>query len=131
MKELKNILTAAAAQASADTVNAEGAPAWSIRDEDRLVQLAMTGTMGNAFYATAREVAADAVRLLERAEPRAALVRRTVFRWATKPCGGIRRKAWSPIGSCQEPKPPRQGRRVKPRFAPRAAQIAVLRVGSA
>ena len=71
MKELKNILPAAAAQASADTVNAEGAPAWSMRDEDRLVQLAMTGTMGNAFYATAREVAADAVRLLERAEPRA------------------------------------------------------------
>ena len=69
MKQLKQ--TIASGFASADTVNAEGAPAWSMRDEDRLVQLAMTGTMGNAFYATAREVAADAVSLLERAEPRA------------------------------------------------------------
>ena len=71
MKELKDTIASAVAAASADTVNAEGAPAWTMRDADRLVQLAMTGTMGNAFYASAQEVTADAVRLLERAEPRA------------------------------------------------------------
>ena len=71
MKELKDTIASAVAAASADTVNAAGAPAWSMRDADRLVQLAMTGTMGNAFYASAQEVAEDAVRLLSRAEPRA------------------------------------------------------------
>ena len=71
MKELKDTIASAVAAASADTVNAEGAPAWTMRDADRLVQLAMTGTMGNAFYASAQEVTADAVRLLGRAEPRA------------------------------------------------------------
>ena len=71
MKELKDTIASAVAAASADTVNAEGAPAWTIRDADRLVQLAMTGTLGNAFYASAQEITADAVRLLARAEPRA------------------------------------------------------------
>ena len=71
MKELKDTISSAVAAVSADTVNAEGAPAWTMRDADRLVQLSMTGTLGNAFYATAQEVTADAVRLLERAEPRA------------------------------------------------------------
>ena len=71
MKELKDTISSAVAAVSADTVNAEGAPAWTMRDADRLVQLAMTGTLGNAFYASAQEVTADAVRLLERAEPQA------------------------------------------------------------
>ena len=71
MKELKDTISSAVAAVSADAVNAEGAPAWTMRDADRLVQLAMTGTLGNAFYASAREVTADAVRLLGRAEPRA------------------------------------------------------------
>ncbi len=71
MKELKDTISSAVAAVSADTVNAEGALAWTMRDADRLVQLAMTGTLGNAFYASAQEVTADAVRLLERAESRA------------------------------------------------------------
>ena len=71
MNELKDTIPSAIAAVSADTVNAEGAPAWTMRDADRLVQLSMTGTLGNAFYASAQEVTADAVRLLERAEPRA------------------------------------------------------------
>ncbi len=71
MKELKDTIPSAIAAVSANTVNAEGAPAWTMRDTDRLVQLSMTGTLGNAFYASAQEVTADAVRLLERAEPRA------------------------------------------------------------
>ena len=37
------------------------------QDAALLDQLAMTGTMGNAFYANAREATADAVALLERA----------------------------------------------------------------
>lgn len=68
MKQLKNTLASAAAAATADARNAEGAPAWTLRDGDRLVQLAMTGTLGPAFYASAQEVTADAAALLERAE---------------------------------------------------------------
>jgi 60 kDa SS-A/Ro ribonucleoprotein len=68
MKQLKDTLASAAAAATADTRNAEGAPAWTMRDGDRLVQLAMTGTLGPAFYATAQEVTAEAAALLERAE---------------------------------------------------------------
>lgn len=68
MKQLKTTLASAAAAATADARNAEGAPAWTMRDGDRLVQLAMTGTLGPAFYATAQEVTADAAALLERAE---------------------------------------------------------------
>jgi hypothetical protein len=65
MKQLKE--TIASAAAGADTRNAEGAPAWSMRDGERLVQLAMTGTLGPAFYASAQEVTAEAAALLERA----------------------------------------------------------------
>lgn len=68
MKQLKETIASAAAAAGADTRNAEGAPAWTMRDGDRLVQLAMTGTLGPAFYASAQEVTADAASLLERAE---------------------------------------------------------------
>ena len=71
MKELKDTISTAVAAASADTVNAAGALAWTMRDDDRLLQLAMTGTLGNAFYASAQEITADAVRLLARAEPHA------------------------------------------------------------
>lgn len=68
MKQLKETIASAAAAAGADARNAEGAPAWTMRDGDRLVQLAMTGTLGPAFYASAQEVTADAAQLLERAE---------------------------------------------------------------
>ena len=51
MKELKETIASAAAAAGADTRNAEGAPAWTMRDGERLTQLAMTGTLGPAFYA--------------------------------------------------------------------------------
>ena len=68
MKQLKETIASAAAAAGADTRNAEGAPAWTMRDGERLTQLAMTGTMGPAFYASAQEVTAEAAALLERAE---------------------------------------------------------------
>ena len=71
MTNLKQLLASADAAATADAVNAEGAPAWTMRDTDRLVQLSMTGTLGNAFYASGSELTADAVKLLRRAEPRA------------------------------------------------------------
>ena len=71
MTNLKQLLASADAAASADAVNAEGAPAWTMRDTDRLVQLSMTGTLGPSFYASGCELTADAVKLLRRAEPRA------------------------------------------------------------
>ena len=71
MTNLKQLLASADAAASADAVNAEGAPAWTMRDTDRLVQLSMTGTLGPSFYASGSELTADAVKLLRRAEPRA------------------------------------------------------------
>ena len=71
MTNLKQLLASADAAASADAVNAEGAPAWTMRDTDRLVQLSMTGTLGPSFYASGSELTADAVKLLRRADPRA------------------------------------------------------------
>ena len=71
MTNLKQLLASADAAATADAVNAEGAPAWTMRDTDRLVQLSMTGTLGPSFYASGSELTADAVKLLRRAEPRA------------------------------------------------------------
>ena len=71
MKTLKENMKGAAVYATADTTNAEGFAAWTPSDAVLLEQLAMTGTLGNAFYANARETAADAIALLERAEPQA------------------------------------------------------------
>lgn len=68
MKTLKNNMRTVVAYSSAEAVNAEGFPAWTLSDDALLDQLAMTGTLGNSFYANAREVAKDAVRLLERAD---------------------------------------------------------------
>ena len=67
IEELKKIKT----YRSADTVNHENFPAWKMSDESRLEQLAMTGTCGNSFYASAGEVTADALELLERADAEA------------------------------------------------------------
>ena len=53
---------------SADTINHENFPAWSMSDSSRLEQLALTGTLGSSFYASASEVTADALDLLERAD---------------------------------------------------------------
>ena len=68
MKTLKNNMRTVVAYSSAEAVNAEGFPAWTLSEDALLDQLAMTGTLGNSFYANAREVAKDAVRLLERAD---------------------------------------------------------------
>lgn len=68
MKTLKENLKTIAAYAEADTVNAEGFAAWTPSDTTLLDQLAMTGTLGNSFYANAKEAAADAVALLERSD---------------------------------------------------------------
>ena len=71
MKQLKNYLKTIAAYAGADTRNAEGFPAWTPSDTTLLDQLAMTGTLGNSFYANAKDTTADAVALLERADAQA------------------------------------------------------------
>ena len=56
---------------TADTVNHENFPAWQMSDTERLEQLALTGTLGNSFYASASEVTSDALALLERADAEA------------------------------------------------------------
>lgn len=68
MKALKENLKTIKAYGTADTVNAEGFSAWTPSDATLLEQLAMTGTLGNSFYANAKEAAADAVKLLERSD---------------------------------------------------------------
>ena len=64
IEELEKIKT----YETADTVNHENFPAWQMSDSARLEQLAMTGTLGNSFYASASEATADALALLERAD---------------------------------------------------------------
>ncbi len=64
IEELERIKT----YESANTVNHENFPAWQMSDAARLEQLALTGTLGNSFYASASEVTADALNLLERAD---------------------------------------------------------------
>ena len=68
MRALKENLKTMKAYGAADTVNAEGFSAWTPSDATLLEQLAMTGTLGNSFYANARDAAAEAVKLLERAD---------------------------------------------------------------
>jgi len=68
MKELKENFAALSAYATADTRNAENFPAWTMGDSARLEQLAMTGTLGNSFYASAKGLTRDALQLLERAD---------------------------------------------------------------
>lgn len=71
MKTLKENMKGAAVYATADTTNAEGFAAWTPSDAALLEQLAMTGTLGNSFYANAKDATKDAVRLLERADAQA------------------------------------------------------------
>ena len=68
MKELKENLAAVEAYRTADTVNREGFAAWTPSDAALLEQLAMTGTLGHSFYASAREQTAAALELIDRAE---------------------------------------------------------------
>ena len=68
MKTLKDNMKTISAYAGADAANAEGFPAWTPFDAALLEQLAMTGTLGNAFYANAKEATVEATRLLERAD---------------------------------------------------------------
>ena len=67
IEELERIKT----YESADTVNHEKFPAWQMSDAARLEQLTLTGTLGSSFYASASEVTADALALLERADAEA------------------------------------------------------------
>ncbi len=71
MKTLKENLKTVAPYASADTTNAENFPAWTPSDTALLEQLAMTGALGNSFYASAKEAAKEVVALLERADAQA------------------------------------------------------------
>ena len=68
MKELKNFMEQQAVYGTADTVNAENFPAWRQTVKAALDQLAMTGTLGNSFYASSKELAADALIMLDQAE---------------------------------------------------------------
>jgi len=71
MKTLKQNVAVLETYRTADTLNHEGFPAWTPSDAVLLEQLAMTGTLGHSFYASAREQTRDALELLERAEPEA------------------------------------------------------------
>ena len=68
MKELKNFMEQQAVYQTADTVNAENFPAWRQTVKAALDQLAMTGTLGNSFYASAKELSEDALTMLNQAE---------------------------------------------------------------
>ena len=68
MKEIIEQLEKIQTYKDSDTVNKENFPAWQMSDAARLEQLALTGTLGNSFYASASEVTADALALLERAD---------------------------------------------------------------
>jgi 60 kDa SS-A/Ro ribonucleoprotein len=68
MKELKNFMEQQAVYGTADMVNAENFPAWRQTVKTALDQLAMTGTLGNSFYAAATELSKDALALLKKAE---------------------------------------------------------------
>ena len=68
MKELKENLAVLETYKTADTRNKENFPAWRMTDEMRLEQLAMTGTLGRSFYASAKETAEEAIDLLERVD---------------------------------------------------------------
>jgi len=71
MKELKKNLSNLNTYAGADTTNHEGFAAWTPSDAQLLEQLAMAGTLTNSFYASAKELTEDALKLLQRAEPEA------------------------------------------------------------
>ena len=68
MKELKNFMEQQAVYQTADTVNAENFPAWRPAVKSALDQLAMTGALGNSFYASAKKLSEDALTVLNQAE---------------------------------------------------------------
>ena len=68
MKELKKFMEQQAVFQTADTVNAENFPAWRPAVKNALDQLAMTGALGNSFYASKKEVAKEALELLKQAD---------------------------------------------------------------
>lgn len=68
MKELKNFMEHQAVYGTADAVNAENFPAWRQTVKTALDQLAMTGTLGNSFYASSKELSADSLIMLDQAE---------------------------------------------------------------
>ena len=68
MKELKNFMEQQAVYGTADTVNAENFSAWRQTVKTALNQLAMTGSLGSSFYASAKELSEDALKVLNQAE---------------------------------------------------------------
>ena len=68
MKELKNFMEQQAVYGAADTVNAENFSAWRQAMKTALNQLAMTGSLGSSFYASAKELSQDALKVLNQAE---------------------------------------------------------------
>ena len=68
MKKVKENLKTVVTYATADTTNAEGFAAWTPGDATLLEQLSMTGTLGNSFYANAKDATKEVVQLLERAD---------------------------------------------------------------
>lgn len=55
---------------SADTITFEGGTAWVMEDEERLVQYAMTGVLGNTFYVSQKDIVDDAISLIKRSDPK-------------------------------------------------------------
>ena len=78
MKELKENLAVLETYKTTDTRNKANFPAWRMSDEMRLEQLAMTGTLGSSFYASAKEATEEAIALLEHAD--AAMLAKAIVR---------------------------------------------------
>ena len=74
MKSVKENLKSVATYSTADTTNAEGFAAWTPSDVTLLEQFSMTGTLGNSFYANAKDATKVAVQLLARADASALAV---------------------------------------------------------
>lgn len=55
--------------ATADKVNKEGAPAWSMGQKDSLRQMCFCGQLGDSFYASAKENVENALDIFQKADP--------------------------------------------------------------
>lgn len=53
---------------TANTETFEGAKAWLISDKERLMQYAMTGVLGRAFYVSQKDIVEEAINLIEKSD---------------------------------------------------------------
>ncbi len=53
---------------TADTVNHEGGKAWNLTENQKVMQIAMTGTFGNSFYASTKDLVESAIDTFKQAD---------------------------------------------------------------